>query len=127
MVVLDTDILITLSKGDKSVVEKVKNLESTDALAVTVFNLEEYLYGLQKFGNEKEIELGKKFISRFHVYEYQKERVDSIIKIRLDLEKQGSPIGKYDECIAGLCLANNETLYTLNRKHFEKVKELKLV
>lgn len=127
MVVLDTDVLINLSKGNKHVVDKVRELEETEGLAITVLNLEEYLYGIHKRQNEDEITLGNEFMSKFTVYEYEKKCASIIAKIKLSLEKTGSRIGDYDECIAGICMANNESLFTLNRKHFERIKELQLV
>jgi tRNA(fMet)-specific endonuclease VapC len=46
--------------------------------------------------------------------------------IRQQIEGQGQPIGMADYMIAAVCIATNSILLTRNRKHLERVKDLKL-
>ncbi len=127
MVVLDTDVLIEFSKGNSKVEKRIKQLQQVEEISTTIFNLEEYLFGIFKNGQREEIEEGKKFLNRIKHYDYTKKELETITKIRVKLEKEGKKIGPYDECIAGICVSKNEPLFTLNKKHFERVKELKLI
>ena len=127
MVVIDTDVLIELSKGNGQVVEKIKQLQVVEQIATTVFNQEEFLFGLYKNGKDAEILQGKQFLQKLKSYNYTEKELEMIIKLKLGLEKAGKSIGPYDECIAGVCIAKNEALFSLNRKHFERIKELKLI
>jgi len=48
-------------------------------------------------------------------------------KIFKELNESGNFIGISDTFIAGICLANDCALATFNKKHFERVKKLKIV
>ncbi len=47
-------------------------------------------------------------------------------EIRQQVESQGQSIGMADYMIAAVCIATNSVLVTRNRKHFERVQDLKL-
>jgi len=47
--------------------------------------------------------------------------------VRRELERAGQTIGMADSLIAGITLAHGVQLFTRNRKHFERVANLKLV
>ena len=127
MVILDTDVLIEFSRGNKKILERVRQLQQIEDISTTIFNLEEYLFGLLKNGQIEEIEEGKKFLNRIKHHNYTDKELETVAKTKVKLEKEGKKIGAYDECIAGICISKNEPLFTLNKKHFERVKELKLV
>jgi predicted nucleic acid-binding protein len=127
MVVLDTDVLIALSKGDKNIVKKIKALEAEEEPATTIVTCEEFLFGLYLLGNKEKLTEGKRLISNLKIYDYTLKELKSIIELRLALRKKGKPIGVRDLIIAGICIANNEALFTLNKKHFREVPRLKLV
>ena len=46
--------------------------------------------------------------------------------IRRDLEARGEPIGMADCMIAAVCMTHDGVLLTRNRKHFERVTDLKV-
>jgi predicted nucleic acid-binding protein len=48
------------------------------------------------------------------------------VEIRQQVESQGQPLGMADYMIAGVCIANDGVLLTRNRKHFARIKDLKL-
>jgi len=127
MVVLDTDVLIALSKGEKRIVDKLRKLEAEEELATTIVTCEEFLFGLYLLGNKEKLTEGKRLISNLKIYDYTLKELKSVIELRLAPRKEGKPIGVRDMIIAGICIANNEKLFTLNRKHFRRVPKLKLV
>ena len=127
MVVIDTDVLIEISRGNKGIIEKLSRLQVVEQIAITVFNYEEFLFGLYHKGKQEEILLGKQWLQRIKCYDYTQKEIEETIKLRLKLQKTGKKIGPYDECIAGICLAKNEPLFTLNKKHFEKAEGLRII
>lgn len=127
MVVIDTDVLIAFSKGNQEIIEKINKLEKSSVLSTTVLNAEEFLYGLYFAKKEEEIQNGRAMLQKLTIYNYSNSDVDNVIEVKVKLKKKGNPIGEYDEAIAGICIAKNEELFTLNKKHFKQIENLKLV
>ncbi len=127
MVVLDTDVLVEFSRGNQEIATKLEELKRIENLKTTVFNAEEFLFGIEKLEKKEKTDNALQLLQRMEVHSYTQKEVKSVVKIKSRLRKQGKTIGKYDECIAGICIAKNEPLFTLNKKHFERVKELKLI
>jgi predicted nucleic acid-binding protein len=47
-------------------------------------------------------------------------------EIRQQVQSEGQPIGMADYMIAAVCIASDAVLLTRNRKHFDRIKGLKL-
>ena len=43
------------------------------------------------------------------------------------LSSKGEMVDALDVMIASIAIVNNESILTMNKKHFERIKELKLV
>ncbi len=127
MVVIDTDVLIAFSKGQQKIVEAIEELEKKEEISTTIFNAEEYLFGLFSLENKNLEDKGKELLMKINIYDYSMNEVSSVVKVKLSQKKKGKIIGKYDEAIAGICISKNERLFTLNKKHFEQVEGLKLI
>ncbi len=61
-----------------------------------------------------------------NILPFGEEEARIAAEIRQAVEGQGQPIGMADYLIAGVCVAADAVLLTRNRKHFERVKGLKL-
>lgn len=128
MVVIDTDVLIEISKGNRAIIEKTVKLEVVEQLSTTILNAEEFLFGLHAFDKKEEKTMqGRELLKRLKIYNYTEKELPIIVNLKVKLKKHGKTIGKYDECIAGICIAKNEPLFTLNKKHFERIEGLRLV
>ena len=57
---------------------------------------------------------------------WDRAAADHFAQLRAKLERDGTPIGIFDTMIAGHALALKATLVTNKRKHFQKVKALKV-
>ena len=125
MVVLDTNILIEYSKGNKEIIKKLDTIHSRNLL-ITVFTVDEFLYGLYLRNSPDEIFLGKELLKKLNVLDYSFNCADKTAELRLKLRKKGQMIDDYDLCIASVCIVNKESLLTLNKKHFQRIKELDL-
>ncbi|MGQ4891736.1 MAG: type II toxin-antitoxin system VapC family toxin [Candidatus Njordarchaeia archaeon] len=125
-VVIDTDVLILLEKRRKT--EELINLYET---YITFITLYEYIRGLRKKGKtKKELSLIDKYLKRiFEVIWPTNKTVLISSDVWSDLSDKGKILDDRDLLIGALCIEKNLPLWTLNRKHFERLSSygLKLV
>lgn len=122
MMILDTDFLIDLTKGNQKAVEKLNSI-ANETLAISTISLTELYYGIIK--QSKDMEDAQKFENYFILpFGLMEARIAS--ELRVQLEKNGGRIGAMDEMIAATAIANGATLLTRNIRHFKRVKGLKL-
>lgn len=117
--VVDTDILIDVSKGNQ---ESVEFLDGLSDIKIFVISAMELVIGAR---NKKEIAAIDKFLS---VYENVNVNEDISAKA-LELIKQHSlsdSLSIPDAIIASTALNKGLTLATKNTKHFKAVKGIKL-
>jgi predicted nucleic acid-binding protein len=110
MVVLDTDVLVEFSRGNQEITMKLEELKRIETMKTTIFNAEEFLFGIEKLGKKEKTDNAMQLLQRIEVHGYTQSELKSVVKIKSELRKQGKTIGKYDECIAGICIAKNEPL-----------------
>ena len=127
MYLLDTNICIYFMKNQyPQLTERLFACDSADLMisSVTVFELE---YGAAKsnWGNRTREKLAM-FLAPFHILPFSMEDAVSAGKLRVYLEKQGTPIGPYDVQIAAQGLSRNLTLITHNVDEFRRVPHLQL-
>jgi len=116
---LDTDICISILRKDaiyRTILEKIYSLD-TYITTVTLFEL------FLRKTNVYEIE---NFIMDLDVLTFDIRAARKSSHIQKELKAKGRPIEIRDLFIASTAIVNNCTLATLNKKHFENIKELKL-
>ncbi len=97
------------------------------SLAVSAVTRAELIFGLEKRGNPRALSRRvHAFLDRVTVAPWDGAAADHFAQLRAKLERDGTPIGIFDTMIAGHALALKATLVTNNRKHFQKVKALKV-
>lgn len=64
------------------------------------------------------------FLDRMTILPWDNAAADTFAKVRVRLEKLGTPIGFADTMIGAHALSLKATLITNNLKHFQKVKGL---
>ena len=132
MVCLDTTFLIDVIHGEKKVEELEDELDNgSNKIFITSLSIAELIKGLNLkknsiFVNTKEKEKIKYFISEIDILSFDKESAIIAGEIEADLINHGEIIGVEDIMIASICIKNNERLITRNKKHFEKIKDLKI-
>ncbi|MEM2084028.1 MAG: type II toxin-antitoxin system VapC family toxin [Nitrososphaerota archaeon] len=119
MIVLDTDVLIEIFdknsvKGEEAL---KKIIESNESISITVINLHEILYGLNKYA--KPI----KDVLRLPVLSYRKQDAILASELELKMELKGTLIRRMDAIIAAITINNNAKLYTFDVKHFKPLEE----
>jgi predicted nucleic acid-binding protein len=122
MIILDTDVLIEIfdkkSKRGDEALRKIQ--ESNEDIAITVINLHEILYGLQKYAKPvREVLL-------LPVLSFTKRDANLSAKIELEAESKGASIRRTDAMIAAITINRGVSLYTLDLKHFQPLEALGL-
>ncbi|WOE69058.1 PIN domain-containing protein [Hydrogenimonas thermophila] len=124
---LDSDILIYFLKGNRQIVEQVAKHVPEDLLTSRI-NYTELLYGAYNSARvENNLRIILPFLENFEILEFDKSASEIFAKEKARLKKSGTLIADMDLMIASIAIANDVALVTNNFKHFERVKNLKLV
>ena len=127
MVCLDTSFVIDLLKGKKEVKEIKDKIDSTDELisipSPVIMELISGAYLSDKVKLEKEKIV--KFLIKTKVIDFDNKSAFLAGEIEAKLIKNGETIETKDIMIASICIENDETLITRNKKHFENIPDLK--
>jgi len=112
-VVLDTDCLVQLEKGDISIIEF---LDRSGILFITSISVFEFALG--ELFNEKDTRLEDYIVIPFN-------KQDGLLAAKMfkKLRKSGMELEFRDVMIASICINNKIPLLTRNKKHFERFKE----
>ncbi|PIR43935.1 VapC toxin family PIN domain ribonuclease [candidate division WWE3 bacterium CG10_big_fil_rev_8_21_14_0_10_32_10] len=119
-ILADTSVLIDLQRAKKETVKKFKY--NKDSICISRITACEFIYGSR---NKKEKKLNKEFIEFLLILEITAE-VSELAYILLDKYSLKFNLGIADSLIASTALYNGLKLWTLNKKHFERIKELDL-
>ena len=123
---IDSDILIYYLKNHPKVVERFVDT-NLDELSTTIINYTELLFGAYKSAKSDEnLTAIRHFLDLLNIVQLDKQSADIFAHTKAQLQKEGNIIADMDLLIASICLANNLTLVTNNRRHFEKIVDLPL-
>lgn len=123
---LDTNIIIyTIKNRPKAVKEAFE--AHYGQMCISSVSLMELIYGAEKSSapgrNIRDIE---GFAARLDVLDYDSEAAAHSGQLRAELALAGTPIGPYDQMIAGHARSRGLVLVTNNLKEFERVSGLRL-
>ena len=117
---LDTDFVIGLIK-DHKLEENFSTRYQSSKVYITTINIFELFLRLT---NLDEI---YNFLDKVNVLSFDKKSSVLASEIYKNLKANGNLIDYRDIFIASAAIANDCTLATLNTKHFERIKDLKLL
>jgi predicted nucleic acid-binding protein len=119
-ILVDTSVLVNVQKEIKKTSDLFVKYQ--DRILISRMTAYELIYGSR---NKREKELNKKFIENIEVFE-----INEAISIQsyniLDKYGLATKFGIIDAVIAATAIVNKYPLWTLNKKHFRKIKRLKL-
>jgi predicted nucleic acid-binding protein len=122
-IVVDSDILIDVSRGVSQAIEELENIEETKTLAISVITKFELMVGCK---DKKELRELKEFLERFvilHLSEaISSKTVELFNKFRLSHDVKIA-----DMLIASTAITYNIELISKNQKDFKFIDELKLM
>ena len=126
MYCLDSDAVIAHFRGDNSIKERLDSI-SAEELFVTPITLCELYRGVFLSGNlEKDKLLVQRLLERVNVLNFDLPACEIFGKAYKSLKQSGKLTQDSDLMIASICISNNATLITRNKKHFENIKGLKI-
>jgi len=126
MWVLDTNTLIYFFKGLGRVSDTLLSHSPAD-IGIPAIVLCELEVGIAKSTSpRKRREQLKALTAATQLLPFGAAEAELAAQIRVDLEKQGNPIGPCDLLIAATALAKGATLVTRNTREFERIKKLQV-
>jgi len=104
---LDTDALIELFSGNAKIVNKIKNLKSSDKIVITWFSVFEFFKGIYISKRYDDIKFLADICNKFEVLSESFESSRLGGAIYADLRTKGQLINDADILIASISLAHN--------------------
>ncbi len=126
MILLDSTFLIDVLRGRP---ETEKILNSSEKLLTTQINMYEIMTGifLKKETASRFLQV-KEFFEQISVLPLEDNGILKAAEINARLLQKGEIIEDCDCLTAGIALSNGiTTIVTKNKKHFERIKELKIM
>ena len=123
---LDTNICIYTIKNRPAHVRDTFN-QHQEQLCVSTVTVMELIYGAEKSSvPEKNLAVTESFLARLVVMDYNHRAAEHTGQLRAELQKQGKPIGPYDQMIAGHARSLGLVLVTNNVREFDQVPGLRI-
>ena len=123
MTVADTDVLIDFLAGAEPAAEWVATELERGSLLTTVISRFELLSGARNQRQENSI---RQLLAAVPTLDLGDEAADKAAEVRRLLDRSGASIGMADSLIAGIVLVHGAVFLTRNRRHFERVPELRI-
>mgnify|MGYP001590122268 FL=1 len=117
---LDTDVVISILNKEERAGKLIDKIIDLDVF-ITVITLFELLL---RETNLEQIEIFRNNVNLLYFDEISSRKASEVFK---ELKKKGRLVEFKDIFIAAICIVNNCELMTFNNKHFENIKELKLI
>ncbi|MFG0629890.1 tRNA(fMet)-specific endonuclease VapC [Pseudomonas sp. xss_2] len=123
---LDTNICIFTIKNKPQAVRDAFNRHHGQ-LAISTVTLMELVYGAEKSAApERNLAVVEGFAARLEVLDYNSHAAAQSGQLRAELAQAGTPIGPYDQMIAGHARACGLILVTNNLREFQRVPGLRV-
>jgi tRNA(fMet)-specific endonuclease VapC len=123
---LDTNICIFTIKNRPQQVRDAFN-RSHDQLCISSVCLMELIYGAERSASpEKNLSVVEGFVARLEVLPYDEMAANHSGQLRAELARSGTPIGPYDQLIAGHARSRGLIMVTNNRPEFDRVPGLRV-
>lgn len=127
MVCIDSDIIIDFLRKERSAVLEIRKMnEGGVELSTTSINTFELLKGNTSLSQRSDKEALEGLLRTIKIYDFNLKSSRKAAEIFNNLKEEGNLIELPDIMIASIAIANDEPLFTNNKKHFQRIKELKL-
>lgn len=126
MYCLDTDIIVSVLRGDKELKRKVESVKPEE-VAFTIITLCELFKGAYKAKDSAAaLALVHEIMRNYRLFSLNEKSAEFYGGDFNKLEREGKKTQELDLIIAGIAKSNNLVLVTRNRRHFENIPDLKL-
>lgn len=122
---LDTNICIFTIKNRPQEVREAFTRHHGQ-MCISTVTLMELIYGAEKSANpEKNLSVVEGFAARLDLLPYDDAAASHTGQLRAELARNGTPIGPYDQLIAGHARSRGLIVVTNNRREFDRVPGLR--
>lgn len=123
---LDTNICIFTIKNKPEHMRDAFNRHHGQ-LCISSVSLMELIYGAEKSAiPERNLAVVEGFAARLEVLSYDEIAATHTGQLRAELARNGTPIGPYDQLIAGHARSRGLIVVTNNRREFDRVAGLRV-
>ena len=122
---LDTDTVSLLIRKNPAVIKNLVKHEN-DEICISAISYAELSFGLEKKGSEKLFNEVNTILGKLSIIDFNGSQSEQYGRIRLRLEKSGTPLGDMDMLIAAAALYAGAILVSHNIKHFSKIEGIKI-
>ncbi|EDQ6874044.1 tRNA(fMet)-specific endonuclease VapC [Salmonella enterica subsp. enterica serovar Thompson] len=123
---LDTNTCIFTIKNKPEHVKERFNL-NTSRMCISSITLMELIYGAEKsLAPERNLAVVEGFISRLEVLDYDTQAAIHTGQIRAELARKGTPVGPYDQMIAGHARSRGLVVVTNDLREFERIPGIRI-
>jgi len=122
---LDTDTVSQVVKKYPPVIKKLISHED-DEICISAITNAELFYGLEKKNSQRLFTEVRSIIGKCTIINFDASQSELYGKIRVELEKTGKPLGDMDLLIASAAMSTGAILVSHNKKHFSRIKGLKV-
>ena len=123
---LDTNIVIYTIKNKPQVVRDAF-IKHYGQMCISSVSYMELVYGAERSSTpERNLKILEGFVARMDVLDYDALAANHTGQLRAELAKKGTPIGPYDQMIAGHARSMGLVIVTNNTKEFERVDGLRV-
>jgi tRNA(fMet)-specific endonuclease VapC len=124
--IIDADWIIEIGRGNSVAMQVVSDL-APEVVAVSWLTLGEiYEVAFNTPHPEAYIDSLQQLLSRFAVIGVDGPIIERFAEVRALLRRQGQLISDLDILLAATALARDLTVLTYNRRHFERVPDLRI-
>ncbi len=124
MALIDTCVIIDMSKGIKRALDCLEKLEAEgESLKVSSISIFELANGLNLGIEEKR----RQILNSFQIVPFDFNHAEVAGVIDRNLKNSGKEIQVFDSMIAATALIEKERIITANKKHFERIDGLEII
>jgi tRNA(fMet)-specific endonuclease VapC len=123
---LDTNIVSDLIRNPHGNAAAMVERAGDEQISISAIVASELRFGILKRGSERLTHLVEAVLDRIPILPYEDKEASHFADIRLDLERNGTPIGSTDLFIAAHARSLDVTLVTANVREFGRVPGLKV-
>jgi tRNA(fMet)-specific endonuclease VapC len=123
---LDTNICIFTIKNKPAHLRE-QFIRQHGLMCISKITLMELFYGVEKSANPtRNLAEMEGFAARLEVLDFDSHAAAHTGQIRVELARAGTPVGPYDQMIAGHARSRGLIIVTNNRREFERVPGLRV-
>ena len=122
---LDTDTVSHIVRNHSPVILNLIKHED-DEICISAITYAELSYGLEKKGSDRLFNEVRSIMEKLSIVVFDDAQSELYGKIRVELERTGTPLGDMDMLIAAAAISTGAILVSHNKKHFAKIKGIKV-